>query len=131
ARPSRVYENNGKYPVMLVAKNEYGCIDTVYKVLEVAEDFVVYIPNVFTPNGDGLNDVFNVKGTGLKSERYLMQIFDRWGNLIYQTKDINKGWDGTVKGVPAQEGVYIYQVRVIGNGSIGKKEFKGHVTLLK
>jgi gliding motility-associated-like protein len=130
-RPSRIYEDNGKFPVMLVATNEYGCVDTVYKVLEILEDMGVYIPNAFTPNGDGLNDVFNVKGIGLKQEKYLMQIFDRWGNLIYQTKDLNKGWDGTVKGVPAQEGVYIYQVRVIGTGNVGKKEFKGHVTLLR
>jgi gliding motility-associated-like protein len=130
-RPSRIYENNGKFPVMLVAKNEYGCIDTVYKVLEIAEDVNVFIPNSFTPNGDGINDVFNIKGIGLLSERFLMQIYDRWGNLIYQTKDINKGWDGTIKGVPAPEGVYIYQVRVIGTGNVGKKEFKGHVTLLK
>ena len=60
-----------------------------------------------------------------------MQIFDRWGTLVYSTKDINKGWDGTVKGQKAADGVYIYSVKVIGDNGVGKKEFKGHVTLLK
>jgi gliding motility-associated-like protein len=75
--------------------------------------------------------VFNVKGLGLRPEGYFMQIFDRWGTLVYSTKDIDKGWDGTVKGQVAQEGVYIYSVKVIGDNGVGKKEFKGHVTLLK
>ena len=91
----------------------------------------MYIPNTFTPNDDNINDVFNVKGLGLKAEGYLLEIFDRWGTLVYSTRDINKGWDGTVKGQKAEDGVYIYSVKVIGNNGVGKKEFKGHVTLLK
>jgi gliding motility-associated-like protein len=126
-----MYDNNGRFPVMLVVKNEMGCIDTVYKIVEIEEDVNVYIPNTFTPNDDNINDVFNIKGIGLKSEGYYMEVFDRWGTLVYSTKDINKGWDGTVKGVKATEGVYIYKVRVIGGNGVGKKEFKGHVTLLK
>jgi gliding motility-associated-like protein len=129
--PSKMYDSNGKFPVMLMVKNENGCIDTVFKVVIVDEDFNIYIPNTFTPNDDNINDVFNVKGLGIKSEGYIMEIFDRWGTLVYSTKDINKGWDGTVKGVKAVDGVYIYNVRVIGGNGVGKKEFKGHVTLLK
>jgi gliding motility-associated-like protein len=129
--PTHLYDNNGKFPVMLVVKNEYGCIDSVYKVITIDEDVAVYIPNTFTPNDDNVNDVFNVKGLGLKTEGYTMQIFDRWGTLVYSTKDINKGWDGTVKGQKAPDGVYVYSVRVIGDNGVGKKEFKGHVTLLK
>ena len=115
----------------LVVKNEYGCIDSVFKIIIIDEDVAVYIPNTFTPNDDNINDVFNVKGLGLKTEGYYMQIFDRWGTLVYSTKDINKGWDGTVKGQKAADGVYIYSVKVIGDNGVGKKEFKGHVTLLK
>jgi gliding motility-associated-like protein len=100
-------------------------------VITVDEDVAVYIPNTFTPNDDNINDVFNVKGLGLKSEGYMMQIFDRWGTLVYTTRDINKGWDGTIKGQKASDGVYIYSVKVIGDNGLGKKEFKGHVTLLK
>jgi len=129
--PSKIYDNNGKFPVMLEVRNEYGCIDTVFKIVTIEEDMNVFIPNTFTPNDDNINDVFNVKGLGLKTEGYLMEIFDRWGTLVYSSKDINKGWDGTIKGVKAAEGVYIYSVRVIGGNGVGKKEFKGHVSLLK
>jgi len=129
--PSKIYDNNGKFPVMLEVTNEHGCIDTIFKIVVIDEDMNVYIPNTFTPNDDNINDVFNVKGLGLKTEGYLMEIFDRWGTLVYSTKDINKGWDGTVKGVKGADGVYIYNVRVIGGNGVGKKEFKGHVSLLK
>jgi gliding motility-associated-like protein len=129
--PSKVYDDNGKFPVMLVVKNEYGCVDTVYKVITIEEDVNIFIPNTFTPNDDGVNDVFNVKGLGLKKEGYLMEIFDRWGTLVYVSRDIDKGWDGTIKGVKATDGVYIYSVRVIGGSGVGKREFKGHVTLMK
>ena len=129
--PSKIYNDNGKFPAMLIVKNNYGCVDTVFKVIMVDEDFAVYIPNTFTPNDDGVNDVFNVKGLGLKQEGYIMEIFDRWGTLIYATRELNKGWDGTIKGVKAADGVYIYSVHVIGGNGVGKREFKGHVTLMK
>jgi gliding motility-associated-like protein len=72
-----------------------------------------------------------VKGIGLKMEGYSMEIFDRWGSLMYSTRDILKGWDGTAKGQPAQNGVYIYKIKIIGANGEGKKEYIGHVTLLK
>jgi gliding motility-associated-like protein len=129
--PVRVYENIGKYPVLLISKTDKGCIDTVYKILEVRDEFTIYIPNTFTPNNDNLNDVFNIKGIGLKMEGYSMEIFDRWGNLVYSTKDVYKGWDGTIKGLNAENGVYVYKVKALGANGEGKKEYVGHVTLLK
>lgn len=129
--PLRIYENVGKYPVMVIAKTDKGCIDTTFKVLEVREDFTVFIPNTFTPNGDGLNDIFNIKGLGLKTEGYSMDIFDRWGALIYSTKDALKGWDGTIKGLNAANGVYVYKVKAVGANGEGRKEYVGHVTLMR
>lgn len=129
--PTKIYDNNGRFPAMLVVKNEYGCSDSVFHIIEIEEDVNVFIPNTFTPNDDNINDVFFVKGIGLKSEGFYMEVFDRWGTLLFSTKDINKGWDGTVKGQKAAEGVYVYRVKVVGNNGVGKKEFKGHVTLMK
>lgn len=129
--PTHIYDNNGKFLVSLLVNNEYGCIDSIFKVIFIDEDLAVYIPNAFTPNDDNINDVFNVKGVGLKAEGYYMQIFDRWGTLVYATKDINNGWDGTVKGQKAADGVYTYTLRVFKNNSAVKKEFQGHVNLLK
>jgi gliding motility-associated-like protein len=129
--PQRIFETPGKYPVMLIQRTDKGCVDSVVKFLDIVEDFNVFIPNTFTPNGDGNNEVFNVKGLGLKSTGYSMEIFDRWGHLIYQSKDVTKGWDGTAKGIPAQDGVYIYKIFATGANGEGKKEYRGHVTLMK
>lgn len=129
--PERVFETPGKYPVMLVSTTDKGCVDSVVKFIEVNEDFSVYIPNTFTPNGDGVNDMFMVKGTGMKIENYTMEIFDRWGTMLYSSKDITKGWDGTAKGANLPVGAYVYKVKVIGANGQGKKEYVGHVTLMK
>jgi gliding motility-associated-like protein len=129
--PFRIYDEVGKYPVMLISKTDMGCIDTVFKILDIRDEMTVYIPNTFTPNNDNLNDIFSVKGIGLKMEGYSMEIFDRWGTLVYFTRDILKGWDGTVKGQMAENGVYIYKIKIIGANGEGKKEYIGHVTLLK
>jgi gliding motility-associated-like protein len=116
---------------MLIQRTDKGCIDSVVKYIEIREDFNVFIPNTFTPNGDGNNDVFNVKGLGLKVTGFSMELFDRWGHSMFSTKDIAKGWDGTVKGQPAQDGVYIYKILAVGANGEGRKEYVGHVTLMK
>lgn len=132
AHPSHTYEYIGKYPVNMVAINEFGCKDTLMKWIEVWNDVAVYIPNTFTPDGNGINDEFKPKGYGIKEEPYKMEIFDRWGELLYTSENFHKGWNGTVKGtaVIAEEGVYIYKLNVTdldGN----KKYYVGHVNLLK
>ncbi len=129
--PERVFETAGKYPVMLVSTTDKGCVDTVVKFIEVNEDLSVYIPNTFTPNGDGVNDLFMVKGTGMKIDNFSMDVFDRWGTLLYSTKDISKGWDGSAKGAALPIGAYVYKIKVVGENSQGKKEYVGHVTLMK
>jgi len=127
----RVFEAIGKYPVMLVQRTEHGYIDTVIKIIEVTDEMNVFIPNSFTPNGDGTNDIFNVKGLGFKLKGFSMELFDRWGHSMFFTKDVTKGWDGTLKGQPAQDGVYVYKIKAVGSNGEGKKEYIGHVTLMK
>jgi gliding motility-associated-like protein len=128
---SYTYTYVSNYPVMLIATNIYGCTDTVYRTISVTEEFTMYIPDVFTPNGDGLNDVFNVRGAGFVEEGFEMLIFDRWGQLIYKTNDVYKGWDGKVKGVDAKNDVYVYKIRCFTTVQNIKKEFVGHVTLYR
>ncbi|MBA3683510.1 MAG: gliding motility-associated C-terminal domain-containing protein, partial [Bacteroidetes bacterium] len=129
--PTRVFENPGKFPIMLIQRTDHGCVDTVIKFIEIIEDLNVYIPNTFTPNGDALNDMFLVKGLGFKPEGFSMEIFDRWGHSLFFSKDLTKGWDGTAKGTPAQDGVYIYKIKAVGANGEGRKEYVGHVTLMK
>jgi gliding motility-associated-like protein len=129
--PRRFYHTFGKYPVQLIVKHENECIDTVVKFLEVIDDLQVFIPNSFTPNGDGVNDRFGVKGQGVRTENFTMDLSDRWGNLLFSTRDINDSWDGMIRGIKAHDGVYLYRVRVVGMNGEGRREFVGHFTLLK
>jgi len=129
--PKRRYEKFGKYPVMLVTQNDQMCFDTVVKYLDVIDDMNVYIPNAFTPNDDGINDVFGVKGQGMKSESFLMELFNRAGTLMFSTKDINEAWDGTYRGQKVKDGVYTYQIKVVGMNGEGRKEYVGQFTLVR
>lgn len=129
--PVFVYTEPGTYPVALVVKSDKGCIDTLVQTVIVGEDYGIYVPNAFTPNSDGLNDVFRAKGFGIV--KYQIQIFDRWGEKIYKSEDINEGWDGKYQGRGGeivQEGVYTWLINV--TNVFGKAhELKGHVTLIK
>jgi gliding motility-associated-like protein len=126
--PTFTYNESGTYPVVLIVKNEAGCSDTIIKVINVQEEYAFYIPNTFTPNNDGLNDIFGPKGRGIK--KYEINIFDRWGEKLFESTEFNRGWDGFYKGKLCPSDVYIYQVNLT-NTSDKHFEFTGHVTLIK
>ncbi len=118
------------YLVWLAVRNQYGCKDTTSKNVIIEPDFTFYIPNTFTPNGDGVNDYFTGKGIGVKT--FAMRIYDRWGEMIYYTEDMAKGWDGMVKNKDTPDKLDVYSYRVLVTDLKGKvREFVGHVTLLK
>lgn len=120
--------------ITLVATNEFGCQDTAVKVVEVKNDYGLWVPNAFTPNGDGLNDEFRVSFSqyGLDHSEFEMDIFDRWGEKLFSTKDISAGWNGAKynKGDIGKEDIYVYKIKY----RTAQKEVKyktGHVTLIK
>jgi gliding motility-associated-like protein len=86
------YPDSGDYLARVIAVNEEGCYDTAFAEVRIDPLFNVYIPNAFSPNGDGINEGFNAKGEGFKE--YRMSIFDRWGDEIYTTIDPEDLWDG-------------------------------------
>ncbi len=88
----------------------------------------VYIPNTFTPNGDGINDTFGVRGEDIG--QFQLMVYNRWGELIFTTSDPNTQWDGKYKGHDVQEGVYAYKYIAMGLGK-GEKEKDGTVTLIR
>lgn len=131
--PVHTYEYLGMYPAWLVATNIYGCKDTLKKNIEVLNDVGIYIPNAFTPDNNGLNESFYPKGYGIKAEdKYKLEIFDRWGELIFSSSELQKGWNGRVKGTEkiAEEGVYIYKILITDLEGY-KKYFVGHVTVIR
>ncbi len=121
--PSHTFPGSGTYTVVLVATNGTGCSGSASHVIEIAGDIV--IPNVITPNGDGINDIFTIKSSGLKT--YDLIILNRWGTRMYKSTSPKDHWDGTQNGKAVADGVYFY----ILNASSGSKEFKfqGYVTV--
>jgi len=123
-----MYQNAGAYPVAMIVKNTWGCSDTVVKIVTIGSEYSLYVPNAFTPDGDGLNDIFYPKGTGIT--KYELTIFDRWGELLFTSEDFYKGWDGTYKGVMCKTDTYTWKINV--NDPEGRnREYVGHVTLYK
>ncbi len=128
---STVYMNQGTYTVTLIATNSStGCADTVSVTIQVFEHSILTIPNVFTPNGDGNNDIFSpIMADGLVG--YSMQIYDRWGLKMYEGTNYNSGWEGKAKnGSPAPDGTYYY---IVSGKGIDSKEYKftGYVQLIR
>lgn len=118
--------------IMQVVSNEYACKDSIIKLVIIRPAYAIYIPNAFTPNSDGLNDGFKAEGVGI--DQFSLQVFDRWGKLIFESDDINKAWDGSVNGKgdfeTTKQEVYVWKAQVV-DVLKQKHSMIGHVTLLK
>jgi len=127
--PQHTYASKGKYTVSLVTTTANGCTDSIEMEIEVTPVFTLYIPNAFTPDGNGNNDFFMPKGVEISE--FNMMIFDRWGELIFQSNNLEIGWDGRANNGDkiAQQGVYVYKIEV-RDFSQKYHDYTGHVTLL-
>jgi len=125
--PYTFYES-GNHPVMLIAVNEFGCTDTSYVTVYVIPETTIYIPNAFTPNNDDLNDVFIPVVYDVNS--YDFMIFDRWGQIIYQSTKQGDGWDGTRNGKLCPIDTYVYQLNYSDRQDIARV-IRGHFTLVR
>ncbi|ASS48080.1 MAG: hypothetical protein CHH17_04870 [Candidatus Fluviicola riflensis] len=130
--PSHTYETFGFYTIVLNANNEFNCPGSTELTVEVTSSYDLYVPNAFTPDGDKSNNIFQVQGYGIAEDGFGLQIFDRWGELIYSSGDMSEGWDGSNKKGEdiAQDGVYtwVVQFKDLRNGT---HVANGHVSLLK
>lgn len=136
--PSHVYPFDiaNNYPVMLIATSSLGCTDTAYSYIEVLEDLIYYVPNAFTPDGDIVNQTFQpVFTSGFDPFNYYLRIFNRWGEVIFESADASIGWDGsyTLNGNvnPCQSGVYIWTIEFKSPNNDEKQVITGHVSLLR
>lgn len=132
------YGQVGTYEVTMVVTNEHGCTDSVTKTIIVNDISTLFIPNTFTPNGDGKNDVFTPYGMNIDADHFEMMIFNRWGSLVYDTKKWLgthcEGWNGTLNNDGnldnAITGVFVYKIYA-GNSDEGYKTYYGEVTLIQ
>jgi gliding motility-associated-like protein len=125
------YANAGTYAVAMTVMSDKGCRDTLVKAITIGDDFGIYVPDAFSPNGDGLNDIFQPKGFGIV--KYEMNIYDRWGERIFTTTEFEQGWDGSFpKRAESElkEDVYVWQIKLVS--VFGKvKEISGKVSLIR
>lgn len=130
--PQFTYTDTGTYLVRQIVCTGEGCCDSSAQYIIISDFYRLYIPNAFTPNNDGFNNLFMPKGDGLDGSTYSFMIFDRWGNMIFKTEQWGTGWDGKANGGSklAQEDVYVWKIRV--KDMLGKEHnFTGHVSLIK
>lgn len=127
---SIIIDTIGSYNVEVASYEGCKSTDTV-QILWGGTPF--YMPNAFTPNGDGLNDVFGVVQKNDYVNQFHMSIFNRWGQMIYETSDINKGWDGTYKGSQCILGAYVYRIvyEEFGQQPVESKTVEGTVMLIR
>jgi gliding motility-associated-like protein len=125
--------SEGMYMVEL--ESPVGCLgsDSVYVKLTTEEipETHLFIPNAFTPDGDGNNDEFKVKGEGLSIVDFRLSIFDRWGGQVFESKDVEKGWDGKKNGKDCPGGVYVYKIVFSVDSVPGNQERVGTVMLVR
>jgi gliding motility-associated-like protein len=105
-----------------------GCLDTAYLNLEVESQEFVFFPNAFTPNDDQKNDRYLISYLGIRN--FHIAIYDRWGQLMYESSDINEGWDGTTKGEACTADVYVYAATYTNKKGLPRSK-SGNITLLR
>lgn len=126
--PVNIYDEPGDYLITLIATDVKGCKDTISKPIHIKEAFYVYVPNTFTPDGRYYNNTFQASFYGIKNAS--IEIYNRWGELVYESKDMNFAWDGTYQGEPVQDGTYTWKITYVTLFDLEQK-ITGHVNLLK
>ncbi len=121
----------GTYTVELIVETAEGCVDTVEHDLIVNSDILFYAPNSFTPDGDEFNQTWTFAIQGVDEYNFELLIFNRWGEIIWETHDINSAWDGTYLGKIVPTGTYTWVARVKDIYSDEKREFNGYINVLK
>jgi gliding motility-associated-like protein len=145
--PSHLFPSDpATYVIILTASNNVGCQDTAALSVTIWQDLAIYVPNTFTPNDDEYNRYFQpVLTDGFKKESYHMTIFNRWGEIVFESYDLEYGWDGSYnwnpheicdkdihrREVTCQDGTYTWKIEVTELQSGEVRKFIGHVNLIR
>lgn len=132
--PAHAYssEEFRSFAVSLLVTNQFGCTDIAYGTVYMEGGVIYYVPNTFTPDGNEMNPVFTpVFSSGIDSSDFKLQIFNRWGEVIFESKDLQIGWDGTYNGIPSPEGIYTWRIEFKHSKNDEKEIIHGHLNLMK
>ncbi len=121
----------GGYLAELIVANQFGCTDTAARTITIDGVFSVYVPNAFTPDGNGVNDLFVPVVRDHDPRYYQFSVFDRWGTEVFSTQQPGQGWDGRVSGEEPKTDVYNWQLKVRNGINAASKLYRGKVVLLR
>lgn len=124
--PAFAFDSVACYTITLAVTSEHGCTDDTEMELCVEDDYALWVPNTFTPNGDDINEVFMVQSSVRAPKVFQLTIFNRWGETIFGSGSLTDVWDGA----SAPEGVYVWKIRIIDTEG-NPHEKTGHVTLVR
>jgi len=130
--PTPTFPASGNYPITVFVSvpNSVGCYDTLQTQINISiAAGEIFIPNTFTPNNDGNNDLFRVRGPNYPI--FYLAVYNRWGEMVFETSDVNTGWDGNYKGKPADPGVFGYYMKARCSENEQEIFRKGNVTLIR
>lgn len=130
SNPTHTYQDTGTFTIGLEVTTVHGCTDYTERQVVIEPDFMFYVPNAYTPNSDLKNDGFRGYGEGVDWSTYQMSIFNRWGELIYYTENIDKPWNGLYKGAPVEVAVYAYKIK-LSDLKGNEHTYIGHVTVVR
>ena len=123
------YDENLNIYRVVALRNQNNLIESVSNAVVVEKPYALYSPNAFSPDGDGINDFFKISGQGIID--YQIEIFNRWGQMVYKSLDLGKGWDGTFKGKNLPTGTYVYKIKSSKYGVEQKLVKNGSVALVR
>ena len=123
-------QKEGSYPITLIVENQSGCIDSITKYIIVKIDPSIYVPNTFTPDGDAFNNSWLYSLNGYDIERFNVRVFNRWGEIIWESKDPSIYWDGTFEGNLVQSGTYIWTMNIKDDNTDEVFYYKGHINII-
>jgi gliding motility-associated-like protein len=121
----------GEYEVTLYVENQFGCPDTLTQILEVIDEVTIFAPNAFTPDGNKHNETWRVHIRGIDIFNYHLMIFNRWGEVVFESYNPNSEWDGTYNGKAVPDGVYVWRIQALDERTDKQYEFNGHITIIR
>jgi gliding motility-associated-like protein len=133
--PNHTYpEVDGNYNVQLIATSALGCVDTAYGFIQVQEELLYYVPNTFTPDFDDYNETFKpIFTSGFDPFDYTLLIYNRWGEVIFESHNAEIGWEGTygVDGKIVQDGTYTWTIEYKRSINDAHQQIQGHVNIIR
>mgnify|MGYP001040364704 CR=1 FL=1 len=128
--PNNVFYEAGTYPISLIATDAKGCIDSITRAITILDEFYIYVPNTFTPDGNRFNNTWRISTINVVT--FHLTVYNRWGELIFESRDPSFQWDGTYGGKVVPDGTYVWNIKYssINNPEI-EFDLNGHVTVLR